>query len=98
MIINLMGQRWRIRYSSRNELLKDSNGEPLAGRLDSSTNTIWINSSQNKEQQRATIFHEILHWVTFSIGRDMPEKDILAFESHLWGIFDIKIKKCNVLK
>ena len=98
MIINLMGQKWRVRYSARNPLLFDSNGQMLAGRLDTDSNTIWINSKLNGEQRASTLFHEILHWVSYSIGRNMSEKDIMSFESHLWSIFDIRLKRCNVLK
>jgi hypothetical protein len=92
VIINLLGQRWRIRYSKKSPFL---NGN--AGRLDADTNTIWIRSDMNTQQQRATIFHEILHWCLYSIGRDLKEKDVMALESAILSVFDVKIKKFNIL-
>ena len=64
MNITVMGRRVRVLYKKP----PTEDGDQLHGYLDPRKMTIWISPDQTKDEQFATLFHEILHVVLHLSG------------------------------
>lgn len=90
--INIMGQKWRLVVCKNPPPFKDNldkrkiTTDTDHGYCDRKGKLIWVNNTDDLEDQHSTFLHELIHAINTANDIKLSEHRVLIFESGLFQV------------
>lgn len=89
--INILGRTYKIERFDFDKALHCNN---INGNCWDNKQTIQIDSTMHREKQEATLFHEIIHIISYNLSLELDEKVTCQLEAGLYQVLkDNKLLK-----